>query len=96
MNQRFQPYMTREREHDYITETYVCSPPALIVTDEVGAVWTLGLVEGHVPVGGEFEFDVLRNGMATGERANRIERKGGRIAIFGAGGYKRWTGRGFV
>jgi len=28
--------------------------------------------------------------------ANRIERRGGRIAIFTADGWKRWTGLGFV
>lgn len=87
-------YMRRKGPQRYITEEYVSSPPALIITDETGAVWTLGF-NGCINRG-EYEFDVLRNGYPVGERANRIERRGGRIRIFGPEGSKVWTGLSFI
>jgi len=79
--------MVRSGEQHYITESYVSVPPALIITDETGAVWTLGFKFGEAP-NGEFAFNVLRNGIETGEVASRIERRNGRIRIFTRQGWK--------
>jgi hypothetical protein len=89
--------MRREGEQQYVTESYVSVPPALIITDEVGAVWTLGFQtapRGKSP-DGEYAFDVLRNGAPVGEIASRIEYRG-RVRIFTADGWKRWTGISFI
>lgn len=80
--------MIRTEPQKYITENYVSVPPALILTDEAGAIWTLGFKIGPIS-GGEFTFNVLKNGVDTGEFANRIERRKNEIWIFGADGYKR-------
>lgn len=90
-------------EQKHITESYVSVPPALTITDEAGSVWTLGMQtapRGKSP-DGEFAFDVLRitrDGriINTGEVASRIERRSGRIRIFTAEGWKRFTGVCFV
>ena len=96
----FQPYMAPQGPQKHITESYVSSPPALIIVDEAGIIWTLGMQFGHEQGGfdpkGEFCFEVLANGHKTGEYASRIERRGGRIRIFTHSGWKRWTGRVFV
>jgi hypothetical protein len=89
-----QPFMTPERDQRYETESYVSVPPALIITDQENSVWTLGF-NGLVS-GGEFCFDVLRNGKSVGEMANRIERRGKSVRIFGPQGWKRWNGRFFI
>ena len=88
------PWMKLQGEQQHITENDVSVPPALTITDERGALWTLGFNGGIS--GGEFNFDVLRNGMKIGERANRIERRGCRIKIFGPSGWKIWNGRAFI
>ena len=90
-----QQFMVRQGPQTHVTEDYVSSPPALTIIDERGDLWCLGFTGGRVS-GGEFAYNVLRNGTETGEMANRIERRGGRIAIFTADGWKRWTGLGFV
>lgn len=103
------PYMILQGEQTYITEEYVSSPPALVIIDDYGAIWTLGLqmaaptdaikeryqTRWDAP-NGEFAFDVLRNGQPTGEYASRIERRKGKVRIFCRGGWKQWTGRSFV
>ena len=89
-------YMRLTGEQTHITQEYVSSPPALLLVDERGDVWTLGFEYAFDPPRGEYAFDVLRNGIATGEWASRIERRGGRIRIFTASGWKRWTGTTFV
>lgn len=88
-------YMTRPGEQTHITEAYVSSPPALTITDERGDLWCLGFQGGRVS-GGEFAYNVLRNGVGVGEMANRIERRGGRIRIFTATGWKRFNGNTFI
>jgi hypothetical protein len=93
-----QPFMVRHGERKHITEAYVSTPPALALTDQVGDVWCLGFTNaphGRVP-GGEFAYDVLRNGRWAGEFASRIEMRGGRIRIFTAEGWKRWSGHSFI
>ena len=87
-------YMLPQAQQIYETESYVSVPPALIITDEKNDVWTLGF-NGKLSRG-EMCFDVLRNGMPVGENANRIERRGGRIRIFGPQGWKTWSGRAFI
>jgi hypothetical protein len=89
------PFMRLNGEQHHITETDVSVPPALTITDERGDVWTIGFQGGHVSRG-EFVFDVVRNGLPTGEFANRIEKRNGRVRIFGPYGFKRWTGNQFV
>lgn len=88
------------------TENYVESPPAAMIIDAQGAVWTLGLLErsGYEqrrlaldPAG--WEFQVLRDGQWTGEWAAKIGCRDGVVWIFGAygkGRRKRWTGNSFV
>ena len=90
-------YMLPWKVQLHETDSYVSVPPALTITDEQNAVWTLGFNPYRDGVsGGEFAWDVLRNGVSLGEFANRIERRGKRIRIFGPDGWKQWTGRAFV
>ena len=88
-------FMVRRGEQTHVTESYVSSPPALTITDERGDLWCLGFTPGEAPRG-EFAYNVLRNGVPTGESASRIERRGSRIAIFTRDGWKRWTGTYFL
>jgi hypothetical protein len=80
----------RERE----TEADVVIPPALLITDERGDCWTLGVRHND-----DLEWTVLRNDIWTGEFASRIEccrASGRRVRIFGKAGWKTWSGRTFV
>lgn len=91
--------MRPRAEQTYVTESYVASPPALMVTDERNEVWTLGYKHLAPEAGapkGEFAFNVLRNGMETGEFASRIERRNGRVRIFTRQGFRTWNGKSFV
>jgi hypothetical protein len=88
-------YMLKPKEQTHITEAYVCSPPAALIVDNCGDVFTLGFKFGAAP-NGEYAFNVLRNGEETGEFASRIERRSGQIKIFTATGWKKWTGRSFI
>lgn len=87
-------FRTLQGPQHFITDNYVSSPPALIIVDETGAVWTLGFNPGEAPRG-EFAFDVLRDGKDTGVFASRIERRNGRIRAFTKDGWKIWNGRTF-
>lgn len=84
---KIHPFMVRSGEQKYVTESYVSIPPALIITDEAGNIWTLGFKMGPVS-GGEFTFNVLCNGFDTGKFANRIERRRDQIRIFGPNGWE--------
>jgi hypothetical protein len=87
-------YMFPDEEQSHVTEAYVSSPPALVVVDESNTVWTLGADHVKPEAGaprGEFAFEVLRNGVPTGEFASRIERRRGRIRIFTRTGWKTWA-----
>lgn len=91
-------YMLPRAEQTHITEDYVSSPPALYIVDETNTVWTLGMTMYQAPnvtPQGEYAFPVLKNGQPTGEIASRIERRGGRVRIFTATGWKRWSGNSF-
>ena len=88
--------MLPQATQTHITENYVSSPPALLIVDETGAVWTLGMqMERYDTPRGEYSFPVLRNAVATGEWASRIERRGGKIRVFTRDGWKQWTGKTF-
>ena len=91
------PFMVQQGEQVHITENYVSVPPALHITDSVGAVWTLGFVTAPKDQSpeGEFAFNVLRDGVDVGEIASRIERRGG-IRILTRHGWKKWNGRTFI
>jgi len=90
-----EPYMKLRGEQHFETENYVSTPPALLVLEANGTVWTLGFNRIFGPRG-EFAFDVLKDGVFTGEWASRIERRGGKIRIFTADGFKVWNGRSFT
>jgi hypothetical protein len=93
-------FMKPRGEHWPITESSMAIPPALVITDSEGALWTLGFDQGAWRTG-EFEYDVVRNGKKTGEHACRIEYRsvnGGprRIRIYGEEGWRVWNGRTFI
>lgn len=92
------PFMVPQGEQRHITESYVSVPPALIITDERGDVWTFGfqLAPKKLSPDGEFAFNVLRNGIDTREMASRIERRSGKVRIFTFVGWKWWNGKTFV
>jgi hypothetical protein len=92
------PFMVAQGEQKHITENYVSVPPALHITDDLGAIWTLGFTiatKDQSPEG-EFAFNVLRDGVDVHEIASRIERRGGNIRIFTKDGWKKWNGRTFI
>ena len=60
------PFMKPMGPHMPVTDAYVCIPPALVINDSCGALWTLGFDRGSSWRTGEFEFDVIRNGVKTG------------------------------
>jgi hypothetical protein len=68
------------------THAYVEIPPALIITDSDGAVFSLG-TEYNV----HMEFNVLRNDVDTGEFASRITYDGKLVRIFGKSGWKSFS-----
>ena len=87
--------MIPQGEQTHITDSYVSSPPALVIVDETGVIWTLGTTPGPAP-SGEFAFDVMRNGQRVGEYASRIECRCGKVRIFTRSGWRNWSGRSFV
>lgn len=96
------PFMRPSGPHMPITEGYVCVPPALVIRDGEGALWTLGFDQGGWRTG-EYEYDVVRTApepgakpIVTGEHACRIEFRRGRVRIFGAAGWRTWNGRTFI
>lgn len=75
------------------TETYVEVPPALIITDERGDVWSLGLQ--YVFHGQRLLYNVICNDLDMGEMAEKIVFDG-RVKIYGAERWKIWNGRAFI
>ncbi len=71
------------------TEPYVCIPPAFMISDSDGAVFTFGF--NYRIHNGEYEFNVLRNDIDTGEMAKRIEYRKGVVRIFGQYGWKTFS-----
>ena len=76
------------------TDAYVEIPPAYLITDETGAVWTFG--DTYRIHNGEYELMVRRNDVNTGEFAKRIVYQRNKVRIFGQDGWKVWTGRNFI
>ena len=89
------PYMLKPKEQFHETESYVSSPPALMIFDECGDVWTLDMDLQPGPYG-EYAFSVLRNGVRMGAVASRIERRKGKIRVFTVDGWRQWSGHSFV
>ncbi len=71
------------------TELDVEIPPAFIITDSDGAAWTIGTE--YMMHNGEYEFNVLRNDVDTGEMAKRIVYRRGVVCIYGHYGWKRFS-----
>jgi len=76
-------------ERENRSENDVEIPPAFIITDSDGAAWTIGTE--YVMHNGEFEFNVLRNDVDTGEMAKRIVYRKRVVCIFGHYGWKRFS-----
>jgi hypothetical protein len=82
------------------TESYVEVPPALLIMtppsskDSRGDCWTLGFE--YTEHGQRFNWNVLRNDLNTGEQAERITYRAGKLKIHGWYGSKTWNGRSFV
>jgi hypothetical protein len=81
-------------ERENRSERDVEIPPAFLITDADGAMWTFGTE--YAVHDGQFEFNVLRNDADTGETAKRIVYRQGVVTIYGQRGRKRWTGRTFI
>ena len=80
-------FMKRQGEQKHITESYVAIPPALHITDNEGAIWTLGFDYDEAEWRtGRYEYDVVRNAVKTGAFARNIEFRAGKVRIFGAEG----------
>lgn len=80
-----------------ITEPYVCIPPALWIRDNEDALWTLGFdYDEREWRGGQYEYDIVRNGEKTGDFGRTIEFRRGKVIIWGADGRRVWNGRAFV
>jgi hypothetical protein len=81
-------------ERENRSESYVTIPPAFLITDERGGMWTFG---GEYEIhGGWYYFSVVRNDVDTGENASRIEYRGGKVRIWTRAGWKVWSGRSFI
>ncbi len=76
------------------TESYVEVPPALLITDERGDCWTLG--HEYTQHGQRFFWNVLRNDQETGELAERISYRAGKLRIHGWYGSRIWNGQTFI
>lgn len=81
--------------HAPISVSSTSIPPALVIQDSEGALWTLGFDQGGYATG-EMEYDVVRNGKKTGEMACRIEITKGKIRIYGRDRWRAWTGKRFI
>lgn len=80
-----------------ITEAYVSIPPALWIRDEEDALWTLGFdYDEREWRSGKYEYDVVRNGIKTGDFARIIEFRKRKVRIWGADGWRIWNGKQFV
>jgi hypothetical protein len=90
-------FMKPQGPHMPITESYVSIPPALWIRDEQNALWTLGFDYNEQEWrGGRWEYDIVRNGVKTGDWGRIIEYRGHKLRIWGAEGWRTWTGRSFV
>lgn len=81
-------------ERENRSERDVEIPPAFLITDADGAIWSFGAE--YVIHAGQFEFNVIRNDSDTGEMASKIVYRGGVVTIYGKDGRRRWTGKTFI
>lgn len=95
------PFMAAAGPQMPLTESYVSIPPALVIRESDGTVWTLGFDQGAFWRTGEYEFDVVRCGpepgakpTPTGDHACRIEMRKGIVRIYGEAGWRTWSRRG--
>lgn len=99
-------FMAPQGPHMPVTENYVAIPPALWIRHETSDgqwnTWTLGFDYNEVEWrGGNVEYDVVLNGVKTGEFARVIEKRNNSrgqpvIRIWGSEGWKTWNGVQFV
>lgn len=97
------PFMAPQGPTMPITEPSVCIPPALWIRDDAGALWTLGFdYDEREWRTGKYEYDVVRNGVKTGDFARVIEfsvppnGKSRVVRIWGAEGWRTFNGKVFV
>lgn len=77
------------------SEPYVEIPPARVITDTSGAMWSFG--QSYVKLdNGYYEFNVIRNDRDLDEYAQKIVYQKGRVRIFGKDGWRVWNGRTFI
>lgn len=81
-------------ERENRSERDVEIPPAFLITDADGGMWSFG--PEYVIRDGQFEFNVLRNDVDVGEMASRIVYRQGVVTIYGKDGRRRWTGKSFI
>ena len=77
-----------------ITESYVVCPPACYITDDDGAIFTMGFDYIEYPF--KYEFMVMRNDKPTGQFAETIEYRrsaggAGVVRLFGKDGTRIWS-----
>lgn len=65
-------------------------PPAYLITDSEGGMWSLGN-EYAYKKDGYLEFNVIRNNVDMDVVAEKIVYKDGRVWIFGSDGWKHWS-----
>lgn len=73
-----------------VSENGTKIPPARVITDSQGGMWTLG-AQYTEPHRGEYEWNVLRNDVDMDEQAKCIAMENGVVTIYGWYGKKRWS-----
>ncbi len=85
---------------EYITESYVVSPPAAYIIASDGTTFCLGLRMHPFETDklkGLYQFNILVNGSDSGIFASKIEKKGNRVRILTRDqGWLYWNGNSFV
>jgi hypothetical protein len=91
-------YCRQGRKFEYITESYVSSPPAAYIINSQGLTFTLGfnLQQLRDSPHGHYAFNILVDGKETGEFATHIEKRNGKVRIFTSSSWKIWNGRCFI
>lgn len=69
-------------------------PPAFMITDSAGGMWSLGT--SYVIRNGVYEFNVIRNDVDLDEYASKIVYRRRVVWIFGQEGWRQWNGRAFI
>lgn len=77
------------------SEAYVEIPPARLITDATGAMWSFG-TSYKFDRDGHYQFNVVRNDRDLDEYAQKIVYQRGKVRIFGNGQWRVWNGRAFI